>query len=140
MTKYTHVFSFYLIGGFLFALDRILKYLAYTNQYTHFLFLNNYIGWEYYANPGIAFSLPVSQTILLLITPLLLIWLYKYIKPTNNLAKFGLLLIILGASSNYIDRILFNITIDYLRLYTSIFNIADIMVLSGIIITLKTTT
>ncbi len=139
MKKYSHVFLIYSIGGLLFFLDRILKHLAYTNQETNYLFIKNIIGWEYFGNTGIAFSIPLPQIILLLFTPVLLFLLYKYIKPTNFYCKLGLLLIILGALSNYIDRVLFNITIDYLRLFTSIFNIADIMVLSGILVIIKTT-
>jgi len=39
-----------------------------------------------------------------------------------------------GALSNLIDRVLFSITIDYLRIFTSVINIADIMIVAGVVL------
>ena len=49
---------------------------------------------------------------------------------------FGLVLVIAGASSNLIDRVFFGFTIDYLRILTSVINVADIMIISGVLILL----
>lgn len=138
MTKYKDVFLINRLGGFLFLIDRILKHIAYNNPWDTHLFANGYIGWQYFANVGIAFSIPLPQIVLLLATPVLLFWIYKQTNTQSLLAKIAISLIILGATSNYIDRVFYSITIDYIRLFTSIFNIADIMVLSGIILLIKT--
>ena len=128
-----------LLGGlFLFALDQILKYIAYSNQNLVFVW-NKLIGWEFYANTGIAFSLPFPNTILLVFTPIIIFILSAYYlktKPKNKFLRISLLLIIFGATSNFIDRILFGITIDYFRLFTAVINLADIMIVSGVLLLL----
>ncbi|OGH59850.1 MAG: hypothetical protein A2725_02435 [Candidatus Magasanikbacteria bacterium RIFCSPHIGHO2_01_FULL_33_34] len=126
-----------LFGGlFLFFLDQFLKYLAYSKQNVFFVW-NKLIGWEFYANKGIAFSLPFPNTILLIFTPIIIFLLITYYLKTKNqniLLKISLLLIILGAISNFIDRIIFGITIDYFRIFTIVINLADIMIVFGVLL------
>ncbi len=128
-----------LLGGlFLFLLDQFLKYLAYFNQNFTFL-LKDLIGWEFYANKGIAFSLPFPNFILIIFTPIaifIMIAYYLKIKKEDDLKKLAALLIILGAASNFIDRLMYGITIDYFRVLTGIVNIADIMIVAGVLLLL----
>jgi len=129
----------YISGGFLFLLDQILKYFAYSHQ-NFSLVWKKLFGWEFYANKGIAFSLPFPNTVLLIFTPLIIFIIIAYylkIKPENTRQKFSLLLIILGAASNFIDRIMFGITIDYLRVLTGVINLADIMIVAGVLLLLN---
>ena len=51
-------------------------------------------------------------------------------KPSTTLCA-AYILILGGALSNFIDRLLFGITIDYFRILTSVFNVADIMIVVG---------
>jgi len=44
----------------------------------------------------------------------------------------GLTLTIFGAISNLLDRIFYQNTVDYLQVYISVFNIADILIVTGI--------
>lgn len=140
MIQKTRFILFGTISGFLFCLDQILKYLARTNPHIDLLLFPGF-GWEFYANPGIAFSLPFPQSILLILTPLVLIGLAMLIlvygrkNPTHAGALF---LIFFGALSNLIDRFLFEITIDYIRIVTSIINLADLMIVAGILLLLFT--
>ena len=126
----------YIPGGFLFSLDQTLKYLARTNQETVFVW-KKIIGFEYYENNGVAFNLPLPNSLVILLTPIIIFGMIAFFlknKNNNFLHNLGATLIILGATSNYIDRILFGITIDYIRLFTSIINLADLMIITGVIL------
>lgn len=129
-----HLIIYTLISGLFLFLDQILKYLARTNPDFTFYFWKPMLGWEYFANTGIAFSIPVPNWLVILITPIILILFVSLIlkaKKKSNLFYLALLLIIMGAISNFIDRILFSATIDYLRILTGIINLADVMIVVG---------
>ncbi len=137
MNKNTRLIIYILISGFLFGLDQILKYFARLNPEQAFYLWKNWLGWEYYANTGIAFSLPVPNWLIVFVTPFILLglifWLVKSSEFKIQSSKFlAINLIILGALSNYIDRILFGVTIDYLRVLTGIINLADVMIVGGV--------
>lgn len=125
-----------LCGVLLLIADQILKYLARSNPtFTHYL-IKPYLGWEYFGNPGVAFSLPIPNAVLVIATPLIILglalWLIK--KQKDQIFSLGLILIIAGAVSNFIDRVIFGITIDYLRLLTGVLNLADIVIVTGAIL------
>ncbi len=127
------------ISGFFFALDQVLKFIARTNPADRYHLIDNVLGWEYLGNPGIAFSLPFPNTILVIGTPIILLLLVAYIEKKRDLHKyatFGASLIFFGAISNLIDRILFELTVDYIRIFTSVINIADIMIILGTVLLL----
>lgn len=121
------------LSGLFLLLDQGLKFLARTNQGFQWTVFDGWLGWEYLANPGVAFGLPIPNTIILFITPLILLGLFTLYgkKKRSPWYSAGLFLIVFGAVSNYIDRILFGVTIDYLRFFTSIINIADVMIVLG---------
>jgi len=125
-------------GLFLILTDQTLKYLARTNQAAG-LTWKNLIGWEFFANSGIAFNIPFPAIVLNILTPLIIFYLIVLLlKSDKNKFRFlALTLIISGALSNYLDRILFGVTIDYLRFFTSIINLADIIILIGVVILLS---
>lgn len=118
-----------------FLLDRVGKYIAQSNPEYSWYIIEHWLGWEYHANPGVAFGIPVAQNFLLVATPLLLIVLsfffFEYKLSRTPLAFFAWSLIFFGAISNYIDRFAYSVTIDYIRVTTSILNIADIMIVVG---------
>jgi len=133
-----HKHSLAIISGsvFLFACDQILKYLARTNPMATHYIIKPWLGWEYLANPGVAFGIPVSNALLIIITPLILflliLWLGK--KPQTPGIMIGVYLVIFGAISNFSDRMLFGFTVDYFRIVTSVMNMADIMILVGVLL------
>lgn len=129
-----------LLGGFFLFVDQILKWLARSSPDFEYYFAGKWLGWEYLVNPGIAFSLPFPNWLLVLITPLiifgLIVWAIKH--STHNMEHrtwntylLSLILIISGAMSNFIDRILFSATIDYIRVFTGVINLADVMIMAG---------
>lgn len=137
-TKKDHLIIF-VSGLFLFILDRLFKYFAFTNQEFSFVW-KTIIGWEFYANNGIAFNIPFPNLILLVFTPIIIFALFVYylgLHNKNTLHKFAIILIILGAASNFVDRILFGITIDYFKLLTAVINLADAMIIIGVLLLLK---
>lgn len=126
-------------SGVLFSLDRMCKYVAYHNQSASWYLFDPWLGWEYFANTGIAFSLPFPQLLLIGITPLILLWFFIVLKKQikqKPVLLFSLCLIGLGAISNLIDRMVFGITIDYIRIFTGILNIADLMIVAGVVLLL----
>jgi lipoprotein signal peptidase len=123
------IWSTILLGG-LFGCDQLLKYIARTNPN---LYLDSPLAsFGLYKNPGVAFGLGVPQSILLILTPILFVALAAYIMHSKcTIQKIALISVIIGAISNYIDRVLFAHTIDYLHLFTLVINIADIMITCG---------
>lgn len=142
--------EFALVGILYLATDQILKYIARSSPEASAYLWKPYIGWEYFENSGIAFSIPFPNNLLILITPFVILGLslimtsYRCKQSLRACARqklsphfvFGLLLIIFGASSNLIDRILFDATIDYLRFGTAVVNVADIMIVAGVLLLL----
>jgi len=132
-----HVIIPIIISGFFLLIDQLLKFLARTNSTNTGYIWKPWLGWEYFENIGIAFGLPLPQIITLIVSPIIIlgiiIWWIKKIQETF-LFYLGNALIIGGALSNLIDRILFSITIDYFRFFTSVINIADIMIVTGVVL------
>lgn len=123
-----------LLSGFFLLLDQLLKYFARANADFSYYLWKPWLGWEYFANPGIAFSIPCPNWLIILFSVLiissLIILLFKLPKPISYHLSF--IIIIAGALSNFIDRILFSATIDYLRFFTGVINMADVMIVGGV--------
>ncbi len=125
-------------GGFLFFLiDQICKYFAHTNPHFSQYFIEPWLSFELFKNPGIAFGLPLQNSIVLIITPFIILYLILFLtKPSTKTSQqqtWGSILVIAGALSNYFDRILFGYTIDYIRILNSVINLGDISILIGVI-------
>lgn len=138
MKKHTRTFLAFALGGCFLFVDQVLKYVAFHHpEYTKYI-IDPWLGWEYFENPGIAFSLPFPNALLLILTPIIVLGLAMLFVKTSKEAKLsfqlGVALVIGGAISNFADRVLHAFTIDYLRILTSIINIADIMIVAGAIL------
>lgn len=131
----------YASGLFLILIDQTLKNLARNNADFSYYLWRPWVGWEYFSNLGVAFGLPVPQSILIFITPLIIFTLAFFALEKNRPLRFhiALALIIAGAVSNFIDRVIFERTIDYLRLLTGVINLADIAILVGAVLLLRRT-
>ena len=122
-----------LLGLLFFILDRTLKYLFHNS------ILTDSCLFAYTKNLGIAFGIPLPNIFLIpsifLVLALLLLYLIKSYQQEKYLTFLSLWLIILGASSNIIDRIKYNFVIDYIDFkFWPIFNIADMLIVIGIIL------
>lgn len=120
-------------GFFLFFLDQTLKVFARAHPTFAWYLWQPWLGWEYFANPGVAFGLPIPNALLIIITPLILLYLLHllFTKPQSWSMKWGITLIVTGALSNFIDRVVFGVTIDYIRILTSVLNLGDLMIVVG---------
>jgi signal peptidase II len=139
MTQKTRLIGISCVSGFFLLLDQSLKYVARTSpDYTWYV-IKPWLGWEYFQNSGIAFSLPVPNWLILLVTPFVLfalcILLQKVIHKSLPQST-GLIFIMAGAVSNYIDRVLFGVTIDYVRLLTAVINLGDVLIVGGLLLLL----
>ncbi len=128
-----------IIGAvFFIALDRFLKILAISNLYSVDL-VGDFFRFNFVSNYNIAFSLPLGGQLLIwfilfVIIGLLYNFIYLYKRRELLLSSF-VLMIILGAISNVLDRIKYGFVIDYLDLkYFTVFNIADCLIVVGVIL------
>lgn len=117
-----------------FLLDRWFKQLALTK--TSFNIIPDLFSFNFTPNYYVAFSLPLSGNWLTFFIGLVIIFLIIYLlvnyKKVSPLEKISLLAIILGAVSNFIDRLKYGFVVDYLdlKLFT-IFNLADVLITIG---------
>lgn len=121
----------YLVTLLLFTTDRLLKYYAVANNSSDGFFVLE-------KNTGIAFSIPVPQLILPILTIIIILFIIsyslKYLKTKKIFLHFSTLLITTGAISNLIDRLKFGYVIDYFNLkFWPVFNVADVMIVVGVI-------
>lgn len=127
--------GFFILDGvvLLVLIDQFLKYLARTNPAADIDIIGDTVQWIYYANPGIAFSIPFPNWALVIFTPLFLVglWAFWGRKKRSLFFTSAILLVTGGALSNLADRILFEVTIDYLQIFTSVINMADVMIVVG---------
>ena len=116
--------------------DRFLKQLALEQGYGQSInILGDWLQFNFAPNPYIAFSIPFGGILVNIISGFLITFLTIALisliikKRLSAIEKFLIILIIIGAISNFIDRLLYGFVIDYLDLkYFTIFNLADMMI------------
>ena len=117
-------------------LDRWLKIMAVTRWSEPILF-TRWFGWRPFFNSGVAFGLPLPHGLALVFSAIVIIVLLFLLITPKIINHPGLRLaiasIILGATSNFFDRLRLGITIDYLQILTGVFNLADGLILAGFI-------
>lgn len=123
----------------LFILDRLFKYLTLLLPEGEFFNWLNIFSWQKEFNLGIAFGIPLPNILNIIISFLIIVVLIDFLLikfRTITLGTiFALQLIILGALSNFIDRLTTSGVIDYWSLFIlPIFNLADLMILLGVAI------
>jgi len=124
----------------LFILESLIKYY-FLNKVPKegFYLFSKFLQIIYTPNKNVAFSLPLPQILTVVIVIVILIvlsyiWWQSWHK--NNLWELtACSLIILGALSNLLDRLLFGYVIDYINIFFwPVFNLADVMIVGGIFI------
>lgn len=138
MNKKIQQITVVIIVGFFFIFDRILKNFFLVNQSLKKDIYENFLSFKFFKNQGIAFGIQVPFSLIIIVTFLSLIILslwFFYKKEKQSLLDFcAFITIFLGAFSNLIDRLMLNFAIDYLHIFISVINIADIMIVFGILI------
>ncbi|TSC96192.1 MAG: signal peptidase II [Parcubacteria group bacterium Athens1014_10] len=120
------IFFANLIPFVFFFFDRFLK-----------IFFNHARRGFLFKNPYLAFSLPFPKDILIILIIIiifvLILFLIKSYQRRNVYQIFSLTLIILGAFSNLMDRLVYGYVIDYINVpFFTVFNLADAMIVVGI--------
>lgn len=140
---------YFLLTAFLVLLDQISKVWAvaqFKNQMAE-VYWNNFFRFEYAENTGAFLSLGANLsefwrvTIFVILTGIFL-GVSVYYLATKNLklaSQLGFVLIIAGGIGNLIDRVYRGYVVDFMNmgfgsLRTGIFNIADMVIVAGILI------
>ena len=120
----------------LIILDRLTKWFVFKNPD---FYSGDLIELKLFKNSKLYFvslNSGLLYCLIGLVLLLLLFFFFKTLKQRSSLLTTGFSLIILGGLSNFFDRIYFGYVIDWIRIFIlpiSIFNIADIMIISGIL-------
>ena len=116
-----------------FLIDRYLKYLALNYSSKPSTLIKGLLSFNFIPNYQIAFSLPFSGSWLNIIIIIIIATIGYYLlsnrKKLRPVELISLSAIIMGATSNLIDRLTYGFVIDYLDLnWFTIFNLADAMI------------
>ena len=105
--------------------------------------IKDFLSITHVRNTGVAWSLFNNQTILVLVTSIvIIIGIIIYIiknKPSNNVEKIAYSLILGGAMGNLINRIIYGYVTDFIDINIfgynyPIFNLADTFIVVGVIL------
>jgi len=123
----------------LIVLDRLTKWIIWDNTDLYRISYGRLIEFKLFKNPNLYFISFDSILLYFLIGAALLLPLFLFFKSWQKedfLSMTGFSLITLGGLSNLFDRIYFGYVVDWIRIFflpISIFNIADIMIIGGIL-------
>ena len=127
---------------FLFLIDRFFKILVVKYLKNTITLIPNFLKLTYVKNIGAAFSLMEGEVVLLIVISLLIfIYLYKELITKNNtsLTNLSYILILGGILGNFYDRLVLSYVIDYIsviigKYYFPIFNFADMLIVVGVLL------
>lgn len=121
----------------LFCFDRIVKWLSLNEVPDEgWYIIPEVTGMVFQENEGIAYNIPLNSTAVILVTILAIIVLtaaaVRFFRARVLSTVLFLSLIIVGATSNLLDRVLYGYVIDALVATAwPVFNIADVMITAG---------
>lgn len=125
----------------LLALDRVLKFAAQYGLTEGWSFFDFYPRLTLHKNYGLAFDLPIARIAIVAVTAIILVVLivwFMRIWRSEPRTRSALLLVVVGATSNLFDRVAFGSVIDTIEIFPrSIWNIADIMIVAGLLILIR---
>jgi len=117
----------------------LTKWIIWDNPDLYQISYGRLIGVKLFKNPNL-YSIPLNSALLYFLIGAVVILLcflfFKSWQKRDFLLMTGFSLIISGGLSNLFDRIYFGYVIDWIRVFflpISIFNIADLMIVGGII-------
>lgn len=127
-----------LILFLLFSIDIASKNFIINKLPEDGVYLFNKIGLEFHKNYGIAFGINIYNILTITLSSIIIILLLIAFQKSLKLKKYNLNffigLIIIGAISNLMDRILYGYVIDFITIYfLPVFNLSDLYIMTGII-------
>ncbi len=118
--------------------DGVLKFAAIRTFPSDNTPLNPIFDLALHKNPGIVFDLNIPLSIILPITAVLCIALLHQawtLQKTSPLSAASLVVIVIGALGNAVDRMVNGFTTDYLIFFRlTAINLSDILILAGIVL------
>jgi len=128
----------YIILLFLFFLDILSKLYFFINKPNIKVF--PFLNLKFSQNPGVAFSLFEGYTLITIFIPfvVLIFVLYFFIKEKTYMKKFSLGLILIGGTSNLLERIFIGKVTDFIDFHIKnyhypTFNLADVYITLGLV-------
>ena len=120
-------FFLLLFTVFLVVIDKVVKYYIQKTRPNGALFF-------YHENYGFVgdFSAPYWLIVTVMVI-FLFVLAYFFVKARGS-AAVGLAIMIAGALGNLLDRLFFGFVVDYIVIWTSIFNVADVFIVLGFLI------
>jgi lipoprotein signal peptidase len=138
--KFKTLFGYTILGGVFLLFDRVLKWFA-TSIWNKEHLLYKYFGWDPFLNRGVAFSIQIPRSVVVTLTAVILVavvYFFTMNRKANGKAdpkiSLGMVLILSGGFSNLFDRLVFNYTIDYIRVLNGVINFADIFIVLGFVL------
>ena len=132
-----NIFIISILTLILIFLDQISKYFADKYLTIPSKIIGNFFTLEKSQNSGVAFGITFNREIIIIVTVILIILIIQIIRTElnikNKLSKIVSSLVLSGAISNLIDRLVYGKVIDFLHFqFWPIFNLADIFIVAGI--------
>jgi len=125
--------KYFFIILLIFVLDRFTKVYMLKNPSP--IFWGGFLDLQ--INKGVAFSLPMTYLLLyplIFIILLLLFWFWKKDFNKRNILMWPWALIIIGAISNFMDRVQYGGVIDFISVpYFTVLNLSDIYISLGVV-------
>ena len=125
-------------SAFIVFLDEWIKFFAIKTFPEEALLVSpKFIEFAIHKNYGLAFDVPFRLEFVIIISIILGLFLLrvvvKNIQQRPRIA-FSIILILLGASGNFYDRIVYGFTVDYIILFgKSAINFSDLIIILGIL-------
>jgi len=117
--------------------DQLTKLLVAKFLVTPIHVIGNFLILEKNLNTGIAFGIKINQSVIMILTLVLLIFILRILKSELNMkktiSKVVAIFILGGALGNFLDRLLYGSVIDFISIkYWPTFNLADIFIVVGV--------
>lgn len=114
----------------LLALDLFTKWLALHYLQNPLSLIQDFFQLSLSLNTGVAFSIPIPNAVMIILTPILIVIILRVISTTcnlqNDITKLSMMLIVAGGLGNLINRIISGAVIDMIAFsFWPSFNLAD---------------
>lgn len=135
MNKTIKIRLIIILSGFFLFFDQWLKWQA-THIWTKKYLINNHLGWQPFLNQKAALGLPIPNSLIIFLTIIIIILILLILKKEyrDNMGCLAWAFVLAGAFSNLFDRIYHGYVIDYFSFVTGIINLADILIMAGLLI------
>ncbi|TAN58357.1 signal peptidase II [Patescibacteria group bacterium] len=132
------VWFYIAVAGGMAVIDRVVKILTISFRNSEGFFVGDFFGIRLFENHDAIFGLPkfspIFETAVIIIGTVLVLAAISSFKKKDKLMFFGLVLIILGGASNFLDRLLYGFVVDMIHFGPSVWNLADMMIGAGFIL------